>query len=111
MTTFASQTQGTTLVIRPEGRLDLVAAPELRELVATSVAKGVVNIVVDLHDVEFLDSSGLGALVTGLKTTRQAGGNLRIARATEQTMIVLDLTMMQQVLFPYPSVEDAMATS
>lgn len=111
MTTFDLETMDTTLVIRPEGRLDLVAAPELRELVAKSVASGVVKIVVDLHGVDFLDSSGLGALVTGLKTTRQAGGNLRIARATEQTLIVLDLTMMQQVLFPYPSVEDAIGSS
>lgn len=111
MTTFDLETMGATLVIRPEGRLDLVSAPELRELVAKSVAGGVVNIVVDLHDVDFLDSSGLGALVTGLKTTRQVGGNLRIARATEQTLIVLDLTMMQQVLFPYPSVDDAIGSS
>ncbi|MDE3008851.1 MAG: STAS domain-containing protein [Acidobacteriota bacterium] len=108
MTTFASTTTGSTLVVRPEGRLDLVAAPELREIVAKSIAGGVVNVVVDLAEVDFLDSSGLGALVTGLKSTRQAGGNLRIARAPEQALIVLDLTMMQQVLFPYPSVEEAL---
>ncbi|HEY7930730.1 MAG TPA: STAS domain-containing protein [Acidimicrobiales bacterium] len=108
MTTFATTTTDSTLIVRPNGRLDLVAAPELREIVAKSIAGGVVNVVVDLADVDFLDSSGLGALVTGLKSTRQAGGNLRIASATEQALIVLDLTMMQQVLFPYPSVEAAL---
>ena len=98
-------------MVRPVGRLDLVAAPELREIVAKSVADGITKVVVDLHEVDFLDSSGLGALVTGLKTTRQAGGNLRIARAPEQALIVLDLTMMQQILHPFVSVEEAISAT
>ncbi len=111
MTTFVSETVGSTLLVRPVGRLDLVAAPELREIVATSVAGGINQVIVDLHEVDFLDSSGLGALVTGLKTARQAGGNLRIARAPEQALIVLDLTMMQQILHPFASVEEAMSAT
>ncbi len=48
-------------------------------------------------------------MINGLKTTRQAGGNLRIARPAQQALIVLDLTMMQQILHPYVSVEEALA--
>lgn len=107
MTTFATDVREGTLVVRPVGRLDLIAAPELREVVAKSVADGVVKVVVDLSGVDFLDSSGLGALVTGLKATRQVGGNLRIAAAQEQALVVLDLTMMQQVLQPYETVDAA----
>ena len=108
MTTFVSQTVGSTLLVRPMGRLDLVSAPEFREIVSKSVADGINKVIVDLHGVDFLDSSGLGVLVTGLKATRQAGGNLRIARVPEQALIVLDLTMMQQILHPFKSVEEAM---
>lgn len=108
MTTFATDVRNGTLVVRPTGRLDLIAAPELREVVAKSVADGVVKVVVDLSEVDFLDSSGLGALVTGLKATRQAGGNLRIAAAQEQALVVLELTMMQQILQPYATIDAAL---
>lgn len=108
MTSFATETIGTTLVVRPSGRLDLVSAPQLRDIVAVSVANGIVGVVVDLQEVDFMDSSGLGAMINGLKTTRQAGGNLRIARPTPQAMVVLDLTMMHQILHPYASVEEAL---
>ncbi len=109
MTSFATETIGSTLVVHPVGRLDLVSAPQLREIVTDSVANGIIGVVIDLHDVYFMDSSGLGAMINGLKTARQAGGNLRIARPAEQALMVLDLTMMQQILHPYASVEEALA--
>lgn len=94
-------------VIRPQGRLNLLAAPRLREVVAQSVQQGRANIVVDLSDTTFVDSSGLGALVAGLKSARQGGGTLRIARPTSQVEMVLRLTNLDRVLRPYASVEDA----
>jgi anti-sigma B factor antagonist len=97
-----------TTVISPRGRLDLMAASQLRALVTDSVGAGSNRLVVDLADTQFMDSSGLGALIAGLKTTRQAGGDLRIARPTEQVLMVLELTQMNTVLRPYPSVEAAL---
>ena len=66
-------------------------------------------IVVDLTAVDFIDSSGLGALVNGLKIARQAGGDLRISAPTDQVKLVLQLTNMERVLYPYPTVESAYA--
>lgn len=97
------------MVVSPIGRLDMVAAPLLRNIVSDTVAGGVTRLVVDLGETHFLDSSGLGALIAGLKTTRQAGGDLRIARPNEQVQLVLELTQMNTVLRPYPSVEAALA--
>ena len=94
-------------VIRLRGRLNMVAAPRLRALVTDTVGRRRRQIVVDLAETDFMDSSGLGALIGGLKTARQAGGDLRIARPTEQVETVLKLTNMDRVLRPYPSVEDA----
>jgi anti-sigma B factor antagonist len=104
----APLTDGAT-VVSPRGRLDMVAASELRSIVAEVVGAGSTRLVVDLVETAFLDSSGLGALIAGLKTTRQAGGDLRIARPTEQVQMVLELTQMNTVLRPYPSVEAALA--
>jgi anti-sigma B factor antagonist len=94
-------------VIRAKGRLNMAAAPGLRSAVTETVAGGRARIVVDLSDTSFVDSSGLGALIGGLKTARQAGGDLRIAGATEQVTVVLGLTNLDRVLRPYPTVEDA----
>lgn len=94
-------------VIRPQGRLNLLAASRLREVVAQSVSSGRPNIVVDLSSTTFMDSSGLGALVAGLKSARQGGGNLRIAGLTPQVEMVLQLTNLQRVLRPYATVEEA----
>ena len=62
-----------------------------------------------MADVNFVDSSGLGAIVGGMKLARGAGGDLRISRPTPQTVAVLELTSLSHVLPVYPTVEDALA--
>lgn len=93
--------------IHGAGRLNMVAAPRLRDTVTELVAGGASHIVVDLGGTEFLDSSGLGALIGCLKMARQAGGDLRIANAGTQVLMVLELTSMHRVLTPYATVEEA----
>lgn len=61
-----------------------------------------------LNLLDFIDSSGLGALVAGLKKTRQAAGDLRIAGANEQALMVLGLTNLDRVMRPHETVEDAL---
>jgi anti-sigma B factor antagonist len=95
-------------VVRPEGRLTMVTAPELRAAVADAVAAGCARVVVDLSGVEFIDSSGLGAVIGGLKTARQAGGDLRIAGPGEQVRMVLQLTNLDRVLRAHGSVAEAL---
>jgi anti-sigma B factor antagonist len=94
-------------IVEPRGRLNMVAAPRLRELIASLVEGGTAKIVVDLGSTEFIDSSGLGALISGLKTARQAGGDLRIAAPTAQVDTVLSLTNLNRVLQPHASAEAA----
>jgi anti-sigma B factor antagonist len=96
-----------TTVLQPTGRLNMVAAPALKSMIADSVAQGRDRIVVDFSDVVFIDSSGLGALIAGLKATRQAGGDLRIAQVPEQVMTVLRLTNLDRVLRAHRTVADA----
>ncbi|WP_169165502.1 STAS domain-containing protein [Cellulomonas taurus] len=98
---------GRALVLRVEGRLTMTAAGELKAAVDREVAAGNTLVVVDLADTTFLDSSGLGALVGGLRSARTAGGDLRIARAGAQVRTVLELTTMDRVLRPYDTVEAA----
>lgn len=89
------------------GRLNMVGAPELREVVAKVVDEGANHVVVDLGGTEFMDSSGLGALIGCLKLARQAGGDLRIANVRPQVRMVLELTSMHRVLNPYDTADAA----
>ena len=98
---------GQGLVVRPAGRLDLAAALDFRQQVQQLVGAGSARLVLDLSEVSFLDSSGLMAIISGLKQTRQAGGDLRIAGPSQQAKLVLELSSLDQVLPIYPSVEEA----
>lgn len=95
------------VVVRPEGRLNMMAAPGLREQLHNLVQGGHTRLVVDLSGVETIDSSGLGALISGLKAARQSGGDLRISQPGEQALAVLELTNLNRVLKSYDSANDA----
>jgi anti-sigma B factor antagonist len=102
------QTGGVT-IFRPVGRIDLTSASEIKQRFAGAVELGRLRLIVDLGDVSFIDSSGLGALISGLKVARAAGGYLRIARANDQARRILELTTLHRILTPYGSVEEALA--
>lgn len=94
-------------VVRPAGRLTMVAAPQLTAAVTDLVAEGRAKFVVDLSQTVFVDSSGLGALIGCLKRARQAGGDLRLAAPTEQVTTILELTNLHRVLRPHDTVDEA----
>lgn len=96
------------IVLALWGRLDLVSAGSLRAAVATAVEGRGRTVVVDLEHVEFLDSSGLGALIAGLKASRQAGGDLRVAAPGEQARTVFQLTNLDRVLQLHDTVDGAL---
>ncbi len=98
-----------TAVIRLSGRFDFLSATKVRQRFVAAVDGGYRRLVVDLAAVEFMDSSGLGALIGGLKSARQAGGDLRLAAAGAQALSVLKLTSLDRVFRAYASVEDALA--
>jgi anti-sigma B factor antagonist len=95
-------------VAAPVGRLDLLSAAAFKGRLAKTIAEGQKRLVIDMGQVTFLDSSGLGALIGVLKSARQAGGDMRIAGLDEQARIVLELTTLDRVLTPYASVDEAM---
>jgi anti-sigma B factor antagonist len=106
---FSVETTPAYAEVNGTGRLNMVAAPRLREMVAQVVAGGSTHVVVNMAGTEFMDSSGLGALIGCLKIARQAGGDLRIANVQPQVKMVLELTSMHRVLTPYESLEAAFA--
>ena len=103
------QTQGEVVVVTPSGRLDSAGAPVFRAQMQALVEEGNARLVVDLEDVPFIDSTGLGTLIAGIKLTRASGGDLRIARPKAAIMLALDLSGLKRILHPYATVEEAQA--
>jgi anti-sigma B factor antagonist len=95
-------------VLRPQGRLDVRSAHSLRERLAELASDGKALVVIDLGLVPFMDSSGLSALVSGLKSMRQGAGELRIARPPAQVRLILTSTSLDRVFRPYDTVEEAL---
>lgn len=98
----------TVAVVAIAGRLTASGAPQLRTEINDLVEAGTNRVVIDLGQTEFVDSSGLGALIGGLKSTRVAGGDLRIAAVPDSVRTVLRLTNLDRVLHSHPTVEEAL---
>jgi len=108
MSQFDQQTmESGVVVVTPTGRLNMTSARMLREELHELIENGDTRVVVDLSGVDFIDSSGLGALISGLKVARKAGGDLRIAAPNRQAITVLELTNLNRVLAVHPSAEGA----
>ncbi|QYO67107.1 STAS domain-containing protein [Leptolyngbya sp. 7M] len=86
-----------TEVIQLSGILDSTKTQELRDRVDQGIEQGAKIILVDLKDVTFMDSSGLGALVTALKTVRSEGGKLCVCSVNDQVRILFELTSMDRI--------------
>jgi anti-sigma B factor antagonist len=83
---------------------------EFNELLHKLIDEGKKNIIVDLGEVKFMNSSGLGMLISGLTTTKKAEGSLKLARVGEKIQSLLIITKLIQIFETYESVEDAVKT-
>ncbi len=92
-----------------EGRLSAVTTGELKEKLKTLVAKDRIHLILDLEGVDFIDSSGLAALVSGLKSTREVGGSLKLVGLNENTMKVFKLTRLDRVFTFYDQLDQAIS--
>lgn len=99
---------GQTAVIALSGQLDARSAARVRQDFVDAVAAGYPRLVVDLAAVDFVDSSGLSSLISGLKAARLAGGDLRIARPSAHVVTLLKMTQLERVMRSYASVEEAL---
>jgi anti-anti-sigma factor len=96
-------------VVELEGRLDMLTAVDVKQKLASVVADGAYRLVIDLQKVSFVDSSGLGALISGLKAARIAWGDLRLACPDKQVRYILEVSTLDRVLRPYAPVEEALS--
>lgn len=98
--------RGDVPVVWAAGEVDVSSAPRLRDqLHALPVEAG--RVVVDLSEVTFLDSTGLGVLVAGWKRCHEAGASLELVVTRPQVMKVLEITTLDALFTIHGSIDEA----
>src|SRR5579875_2558468 len=105
--TLGHHTQDGIEVVDVEGEIDVYTAPRLRELLIDLVNKNNYQLVVNMERVEFLDSTGLGVLVGGLKRVRAHDGSLDLVCTQERILKIFRITGLTKVFGIYETVDKA----
>ena len=96
-------------VLTLAGEIDVATAPRLRDRLVQLITEGPPRVVVDMTGLTFIDSMGLGALVSGMKRARAHDGDLRLVGPSDHVAKVLSITRLDQAFLVAPSVDDALA--
>ncbi len=106
--TVATDERDGVVIVNVAGEIDAHTAPAVREAVHGAIGSKV-RLVVDLTDVTFLDSTGLGVLVTALKRVRELDGSLDLVITSPRVLKVFTLTGLD-VVIPIHETLDAALT-
>lgn len=96
------------VVIEPKGKI--MGGPEstaLHDLLHDLIDQKKTNVVIDLGKVDWMNSTGLGLLISGLTTLKKADGDLRLANVTEKIQSLLTITKLVTVFKSFDSVDEA----
>jgi anti-sigma B factor antagonist len=96
-------------VIEVGGEIDVYTAPKLRERLVSLVESGSYQLIVDMQSVEFLDSTGLGVLVGGLKRVRAHEGWIDLVCTQSRILRIFRITGLNRVFSIYDTVGEAVA--
>lgn len=99
------------LILNLEGELDTYNCGQLRSAIVEHVEKGHVNVIVDMTGVEYIDSTGLGSLVGGLKRVSERGGTMRIVTSNAQILKVFEITGLDRVFPIHHTLAEALSAS
>lgn len=105
--TTREESEGGVVVIECPVRVDLSVAQDLRDIMTESTERDKFLLVVDMDRTEFMDSSGLGALVSRIAVTRSNSGDVRLACVKEPILKLLELTHLDKIFQCFESVQAA----
>lgn len=106
---FVIETVGAVLVVAVVGQLVVGNRQEFKQTVLDEVEEGARRVLVDFSETGYVDSSGLGALVSLNKRLREAGGELRLAALNDDMRTLFELTRLDTLFQLYASRTEALA--
>ena len=99
-----------THVIAVGGELDMSAAPDLRSTIHDALDDGAVTLVVDLSEVTFIDSTGIGTLMAAQHRLKEIGGSLELVCTEPNVLRVFEIVGLNRQLSIHPTTESALST-
>ena len=100
---------GDQTVVHLGGEIDVYTAPKLRDQISELVNAGKTNLIIDLEAVDFLDSTGLGVLVGGLKKVRAQDGSMSLICAQDRLLKIFRITGLAKVFTIHADEASALA--
>ena len=107
---FAVERHATHTVITVTGYLDASTSPRLREKIHSVAEEAPPAILVDLGEIEFIDSSALGVVLNGWKLMQAAGGILAVVSPQPRITKVFEITALHLSVQVFASMEEAVAS-
>jgi anti-anti-sigma factor len=92
-------------IFEPEGTIDSAGGERIRQDVSDRLDAGAITILIDLEKITFMDSSGLGAMVTTLKNVKAKGATLHLCSLSAQIRIIMEITRLDDVFSILPDRE------
>lgn len=106
--TYTTQDGNTVIVLIPTGRLDITTAWQFRLKLQECISKLSRHVVVNLGQVNFIDSSGLTSLVAGMRDADKVKGSFRICDVHPEAKLVFEVTMMDTVFEIFETEDEAL---
>ena len=98
-------------VVSPRGEIDFATGPQLKDAITELLVAGEVNLVIDLLAVDFIESTGLGALIGGRRRAHALKGSLVLACTEQQVLKIFRITGLDKVFTIHDTVEAATGRS
>lgn len=106
---IATERNGGAIIFRLRGSLDIATSPSVRAALLEEAGDGKQEIIVDLTDLEFLDSTGLGALIGAQRRALEQGGHVRLVVSEGPIARLLNITGLVRVFSVYHSLDAALS--
>jgi anti-sigma B factor antagonist len=97
------------VILDIDGEIDLYNAPEIKDTIKQQMDGGHKKIIINLENVSYIDSSGIGALISSLSNLKKIGGGLKIMHVYDSVRKVFELTKLTSFFEIYDSEDEAVA--
>jgi len=105
---FTAPSGEQVVILAPTGRLDITTAWQFRLKLQEMISEENPHVLVNLSEVNFIDSSGLTSLVAGMRDADKIDGSFRICNVHPEAKLVFEVTMMDSVFDIYETEEEAL---
>jgi len=99
---------GDLIVFSIDGDFDSRNAGEAKEDIRSTIIDGAMKVVINLEGVAYIDSAGLGTLVSALKTAKESGGGIWLCGLSDQVKMVVELTRLHHVFDIFDTLDEAL---